>query len=339
MTTIQKIKLIVKPSTKQPDKQPIDIVNTNMESNKNTNTNISKSISSSTSTEFDKYQIIKSYAITDKLLGSGATSFVYLGYNTQTNKKVAVKKYTNLKNKSTQYNKALREIELLIKINHPHIIKLYDYYRDTETNEIYLFLEYCHNGSLKKFLGKNGYLDEKACNKLMYQLMLALKYLYHNGIYHRDIKLHNLLLTKKYKLKVSDFGLATLNMKGTLKKICGSPLYMSPEIILYNSYNSKSDLWSVGIVIYEILFGHNPYSNKLISNNLENLINYVKQKIVIDIPPLDKPIDANVPDICKNLISNLLIFEPENRINWDNYFHHEWFNLLKSQDNQNSLRN
>lgn len=272
---------------------------------------------------YSRFQNIKKYAITEKILGSGASSTVYLGYDTIKNKKIAVKKYTNLKNKSTQYNKALREIELLGKINHPNIIKLYDHYRDTETNEIYLFLEYCANGSLKKFLGKNGYLDEKNCNKLMYQLMISLKYLYNNGIYHRDIKLHNLLLSKKSNLKLSDFGLATLNMKGTLKKICGSPLYMSPEIIMYNSYNCKSDLWSVGIVMFEILFGHNPYPSNI--TTLQDLIKYINKKINIVIPPINRPSDSDITDNCKDLLSNLLIYDPNIRIEWANYFHHKWF--------------
>ena len=87
----------------------------------------------------------------------------------------------------------------------------------------------------------------------MKQFVSGLKYLYDNNYYHRDIKPDNLLLTKKYNLKITDFGLATQNKNGVFYRLCGSPLYMAPEILVTSKYKNISDIWSVGLVLFQFI--------------------------------------------------------------------------------------
>lgn len=267
---------------------------------------------------------IKNFIITDERLGRGSSATVYLGYHKTKKIKVAVKKFEFNASDTKVMRRAKREIDLLQRLSHPNIIKLYDVYNDTKKNDIYLFLEYCPRGSMKTFLGKGGYIEEIHVHKLVKQMVSALKYLIHSGIYHRDIKPQNLLLSKNFNLKISDFGLATMNMKGTFKKLCGSPLYMAPEILLSGSYNKKSDLWSIGIVIFEFLFGHHPFGNM---RNFSDLVKYVKDGVNIKLPPERKPKDVGVSENCLDLLERLLVVDPEKRMSWEDFFHHSWIKI------------
>ena len=95
------------------------------------------------------------------------------------------------------------------------------------------------------------------------ELISGLKYLYELNICHRDLKPQNILLDENYTIKISDFGLARLNNENNLMDtICGSPIYMAPEIMKYNKYDNKADIWSLGIIFYELLTGRTPFKVK-----------------------------------------------------------------------------
>lgn len=277
---------------------------------------------------------INKYIVTDKCVGNGSSANVYIGFDKVTKQKVAVKKF--IKNQE----KANREIEILKNINHPNIIKLYDYYIDTKNNIIYLFLEFCDKKSIKNYLGKGGYLDENNTKKIMYQLISSLNFLFEKNIYHRDVKLDNILLTDDYNLKLADFGLSTINKTNYFKRLCGSPLYMAPEILVLNKYTIKSDIWSVGIVMFELLFGYNPnYKIK----NLDDLL-YFYKKNIITIPPKEKPDDFFLSDEGMDVLTQMLKINHMERIEWNDLFNHKWFynieiphknDLLENQNNIN----
>jgi len=279
--------------------------------------------------------VIKNFIVTDQRLGRGSSATVYLGYHRKKKVKVAVKKFEIPPNNPRVRRRAHREMELLQRIKHPNIVRLYDVYFDNRKNDIYLFLEYCPRGSMKTFLGRGGYMEETHARRIMRQLCSALKYLIQHRIYHRDIKPQNLLLSKNYNLKVSDFGLATMNMKGTFRRLCGSPLYMAPEILLSGSYNKRSDLWSIGIVLFEFLFGHHPFKT---IRNFSDLVAYVRENVDIKLPPDSKPKNTEISEECLDLLRNLLIADPQKRITWENFFHHPW--LRKSRkfiDNEKKI--
>jgi len=278
---------------------------------------------------------IGNYVVTNKRLGRGASATVYLGYNDLSKLDVAVKKFEITNNNKRIERRAWREIKILQNILHPNIIKMYDYFHDKDKNDIYIFLEYCPIGSIKTFLGRGGYLDEKYVNRLMRQFISGLKYLFSLGIYHRDIKPDNLLLSKNYNLKISDFGLATINKSGQFNRLCGSPLYMAPEILISATYDKNSDIWSIGLVMFELLFGHHPLRN---IKNITDLIKFYTNKNKLVIPPNEKPDDVNLSEECIDLLQKILVSDIKYRISWEELFRHPWV-FLKIFNESDTLKN
>jgi serine/threonine protein kinase len=213
-------------------------------------------------------------------------------------------------------NHIKNEIEIMRKIKHKNIIELYDVIYD-DNKYVYLILEYCSMGSLSSFLNGKP-LKEKYVKNLMSQLRSATYYLHENNIFHRDIKPHNILLKNNHTLKLTDFGFARFfnNDEDKLANtICGSPIYMAPEIIKCNHYNSKTDLWSIGIILYEMIICKPPYRAR---NHFE-LINKIESQ------PVFLPVNISISDNCRNLIHKLLQKNPDNRISWNDFFNHIWF--------------
>ena len=138
-------------------------------------------------------------------------------------------------------------------------------------------MEFCSGGDFTHFQKKRA-IKEIHIHNYMKQLADGLKYLMENQILHRDLKPQNILITEGGFLKISDFGLAKeySNMSNKLKQTyCGSPMYMAPEILHYQKYDNKSDLWSVGIILYEMITGTPPYHVK----NFYQLIKKIEDQI------------------------------------------------------------
>lgn len=265
-------------------------------------------------------KIIHDYCVTEKRLGKGSSATVYLGYHKNTKKSVAVKKFELTDTDKRIERRAYREIQILHMLDNPHIIKLYDYFHDTDNNNIYLFLEYCEKGCLRNFLGRGGYLEERYVKKLMTQVKDGIEYLIQKNIFHRDIKPGNILLTKKYDIKIADFGLATYNISGAFYRLCGSPLYMAPEILISSEYTKYSDIWSLGLVLFEMFYGYHPFRN---IKDIINLIEFYKSDIKVKIPPIIKPNDVKISENGKDLLRKMIL--KNDRITWDDFFNHPWF--------------
>ena len=275
---------------------------------------------------------IGSYYIKDKkYFAKGAFSRIYLGYNKYTNYKVAIKQ---IKVEDTKKLKphVRREIDLHGKLSHPNIINLHDVIADDFNNNIFLILEYCKLGDLSKFQNRRP-INEIYMQSFVYQLKDALKYLKDKEIIHRDLKPQNLLISEGYILKLSDFGLAKelkkedaeIDLKQTY---CGSPMYMSPELIQHKKYNSNSDLWSIGVIIYEMITGEPPFKVK----NYKQLVEKMKTEIII--PHKYK---RNISNECCQLLESLLSIDSKQRITWDNFFEHPWLQSNKLIDFENQL--
>ena len=254
--------------------------------------------------------VLGNYILLNKSIGRGAFSKIYAGYTLFSNKNVAIKRIKNSKYKKN--SKLLdREIEIMKSLSHPNIIRLYDVIRDRNT--IYIVMEMCENGDFSKFLN-NRPLREKHAHRFLYQITSGLKYLHENKIIHRDLKPHNILLTKNFVLKISDFGLAKIFDDTMSETICGSPLYMAPEILTYQGNNSKADLWSVGIIFFEMLAGTTPYT----SSSIYELVQDIKNKKII------LPDFVDISENCIDILYKLLIINPKERISWEDFFVHPW---------------
>ena len=266
---------------------------------------------------------IKDYIVDKKRIGKGSFSTIYKCKNINDNKSYALKEIIIEKNKHKLNIK--REFEIMRKLNHKNIVKIHDVILDTHLSNIYFIMDYYEYGDLSKFLNKKP-LKEKFTRKYMKQLSNGLEYLLENNILHRDLKPQNILLSKNYDIKITDFGFATYYNKNTIiNTLCGSPMYMAPEIITKNGYDYKSDLWSVGIILYEMIHGYTPF-------NVSNFID-----LVIEIKKKNITIKVNVSESCQDLIIHLCVTNPKNRITWQEFFNHPWFENDELNNDENKL--
>lgn len=146
------------------------------------------------------------------------------------------------------------EIRLQKTIQHPHIAKLYQYFTDDEN--IYIVLEYCKNGNLAEYMRQNQRLLESEAIYYFLQTAFALEYLHTNQIIHRDLKLENLLLDSNGNVKLTDFGWSVLIAADTRQTYCGTIDYMAPEMVAGQQYDFKVDIWSLGVLLYELTQGN-----------------------------------------------------------------------------------
>jgi len=264
---------------------------------------------------------IGNYKIYRKAIGKGSFSKIYRGIN-DNHDDIAVK---IIKKKKINEKLVSREITLLKTVAHINIVKLIDVF--VSENKYYLILEYCHNGDLKQFV-KNKCLDEADILNFMTQIKNGLEYLHKNNITHRDLKPQNILVTENNILKISDFGFAKFHTENLSQTMCGSPLYMAPEILTYKNYTDLADLWSVGVIMYELFFNKTPVNGKNIYDLVRNIKKYNFSVI-----------NNNISKQALILLDGLLKIHPKNRLSWKNFFNHSWFNLKIEMKNKNMKKN
>lgn len=250
-------------------------------------------------------------------MGKGAYAEVFLGRLITNNEPVAVKvidkkifaNHYNLKNIQS-------EIEIMKKVEHKNIVRLLDVYQTT--NNMYIITEFCEEGDLMHYLKNRKKIPEKEAVRLLKDIIDGFKYLYSMGITHRDIKPANILL-KNGRCKISDFGFAKNLQYGentVMNSIVGTPLYMSPQILNRAHYTNKSDLWSVGLIYYEMLHGYTPWP----ANNEIQLINNIMSRQVM--------FDPVVSDKSRDWIKAALKIKEEERMSWEEAFNHPLFGEL-----------
>ena len=261
-------------------------------------------------TNFDKKYSYENFTkviedIFPKQLGSGSFGRVFLVSHNETKKLYALKVIEKRK-LLMSYGKLdiiYNEINIHSKLDHENIIKLYNVYEDNEN--INIILEYAPNGNLYELIAKqkNGFSEYKAFEYFI-QVVNAVYYLHNNNIIHRDIKPENILIGDDNKIKLCDFGWAkelTLENRSTF---CGTVEYMAPEIVGSENYDYSVDIWSLGILLYELLYGHSPFR----ADNTKNIILNIKSH---ELTYEDK--NKNISHSCKDLIKKLLNNNPQKR--------------------------
>lgn len=201
-----------------------------------------------------------------KLLGSGAFGEVYLCYDRDTGRELAVKQValTSMNAEASKEVRALEnEIQLLRNFQHERIVSYYGCQQSKSALSI--FMEYLSGGSLKDLLNKYGALTETVCRKYTRQVLEGLAFLHKNVIVHRDIKAANILRDSEGNVKLGDFGsskrLQTICSIAGLKTVVGTPYWMAPEVINGEGYGRKADIWSLGCTIVEMLTQRPPYAD------------------------------------------------------------------------------
>lgn len=256
------------------------------------------------------------FILTERL-GSGTYATVYKAYRKKDSREVVAVKVVGKKglNKASVEN-LLTEIEILKTVRHPHIVQLKDFQWDSEN--IYLILEFCSGGDLSRFIRSRRLLPERVARSFLQQLACALQFLHERNISHLDLKPQNILLNGGL-LKLADFGFAQYMSPWDEKHVLrGSPLYMAPEMVCSQQYDARADLWSVGVILYEALFGRPPFASRSYTE--------LEEKIRSD-KPIELCPSPHVSRECRDLLLRLLDRDPETRISFDEFFAHPFVDL------------
>ncbi|XP_006641127.2 serine/threonine-protein kinase ULK2 [Lepisosteus oculatus] len=255
------------------------------------------------------------------LVGHGAFAVVFKGrHRKKTDWEVAIKSI-NKKNLSKSQILLGKEIKILKELQHENIVALYDV--QETPNSVFLVMEYCNGGDLADYLQAKGTLREDTLRVFLQQIAAAMRVLNSKGIIHRDLKPQNILLSyvgrKKsslngIRIKIADFGFARyLQSNMMAATLCGSPMYMAPEVIMSQNYDAKADLWSIGTVIYQCLVGKPPFQ----ANSPQDLrLFYEKNKTLV--PNIPRETSPHLG----NLLLGLLQRNQKDRMDFDTFFSH-----------------
>ena len=250
----------------------------------------------------------------DDVLGSGGMSVVYLATQIRVNRQVAIKTLKlALDTKQVYRERFHREINLLCALNHPHIVTVYDCIFDEE-QQPYVVMDYLRGRSLEALIKEEGSLDVDRFARICIQVCSALEYAHKNGVIHRDLKPGNLVLMDDEMdfVKVVDFGLAKLSEESRKLtqsgELWGSPPYLSPEQCIGKPEDARSDIYSFGCVMYEMLTGKDPFHN---GTTIYELIQYH----VNTPPPSMRSVDPmlNFPDELERVIFKAMAKDPKDR--------------------------
>uniref|UniRef100_A0A8C6VD40 Serine/threonine kinase 33 n=1 Tax=Naja naja TaxID=35670 RepID=A0A8C6VD40_NAJNA len=229
-----------------------------------------------------------------------------------------------------------REVSILKRVNHEHIIHLEEVFETPK--RVYLIMELCEDGELKEILQRKGQFSESETRHIIQSLASAIAYLHKKDIVHRDLKLENILVKSsdideenemKLNIKVTDFGLAVQKMGGSesmFQSTCGTPIYMAPEVIFAHDYSQQCDVWSIGVIMYMLLSGEPPF----MASSEEKLFEVIKKGDL----HFKQPIWQTVNKAAKNILRLLLKVDPAHRITANELLDCQWITKVP-----NSYRN
>eukprot|EP01025_Chloroclados_australasicus_P018255 TRINITY_DN1946_c0_g2_i2.p1 TRINITY_DN1946_c0_g2~~TRINITY_DN1946_c0_g2_i2.p1 ORF type:complete len:675 (-),score=121.75 TRINITY_DN1946_c0_g2_i2:1748-3772(-) len=227
-----------------------------------------------------------------------------------------------------------KEIDILCGLEHENVVYLKEYFE--ENNKVYLITELLLGGELLEAVIERGTYSEADARTCFVQLLRGIRYLHQHKIVHRDLKLENLLLAAPDDIthvKIADFGLAKKVAEQQMQTICGTPQYVAPEIIMGNrdlEYGPAVDMWSAGVVLFILLGGYPPFYHES-----EAVLFEIIRKGLFK---FDDPVWEEVSDQAKDLISKLLVVNPNKRLSAGEALQHPWLGGVLSQSNLKGVR-
>ncbi|XP_053312847.1 serine/threonine-protein kinase SIK1 [Spea bombifrons] len=247
-----------------------------------------------------------------RTLGKGNFAVVKLARHRVTNTQVAIKIIDKTRLNEENLEKIYREVEIMKKLKHPHIIRLYQV---METKDmIYLVTEYAQNGELFDYLAVRGRLTEDEARRKFLQILSAVEFCHAHNIVHRDLKTENLLLSENSDIKLADFGFGNFYTDGCpLSTWCGSPPYAAPEVFLGKEYEGPLlDVWSLGVVLYVLLCGSFPFDGPDLA------------KLRLRVLEGRFRIPYFMSQDCESLIRRMLAVDPAKRLSVAQIKQHRW---------------
>ncbi|CAH8529738.1 unnamed protein product [Schistosoma rodhaini] len=263
------------------------------------------------------------------VLGNGAFAIVYKGrVRSNPDEPVAIK--IMLKDQNVLKSKTLlsKEICVLKDLNHENIVRLYDH--SISSSGVYLVMEYCNGGDLSEYLQAKRTLPEDTIRHFLIQIGSAMDAMNRKGFMHRDLKPGNILLSHcrdcghhvtsipgyLLSFKLADFGFARFLQDGMMAvTMCGSPMYMAPEVLMCRKYDAVADIWSMGIIVYQCLTGKAPFY----ANTPEALKNIYEKTAC-----LRPKIPVTTSKALQDLLLKMLIRKPSDRIDFQNFLNHRF---------------
>ncbi|KAH0978647.1 hypothetical protein GBA52_005824 [Prunus armeniaca] len=244
-----------------------------------------------------------------ELVGEGSFGKVYKGRRKYTGQTVAMKFIMKHGKSDKDIHNLRQEIEILRKLKHENIIEMLDSFESPQ--EFCVVTEFAQ-GELFEILEDDKCLPEEQVQAIAKQLVRALHYLHSNRIIHRDMKPQNILIGAGSIVKLCDFGFARAMSTNTvvLRSIKGTPLYMAPELVREQPYNHTADLWSLGVILYELFVGQPPFY----TNSVYALIRHIVKD------PVKYP--DNMSPSFKSFLKGLLNKVPQNRLTWPALLEH-----------------
>ncbi|XP_066487545.1 serine/threonine-protein kinase 33 isoform X2 [Tiliqua scincoides] len=277
-------------------------------------------------TRIDDGEAIQQIYTFGRKLGQGSFGVVMEATHKETGVKWAIKKMNREKAGSSAIKLLEREVNILKRVNHEHIIHLEEVFETPK--RMYLVMELCEDGELKKILHRKGYFTENETRHIIQSLASAIAYLHRKDIVHRDLKLENILVKSsdidednemKLNIKVTDFGLAVQKMGGSesmFQSTCGTPIYMAPEVISAHDYSQQCDVWSIGVIMYMLLCGEPPF----MAGSEEKLFDVIKKGDL----QFKHSIWDSVSEAGKHVLQLLLKVDPAHRITANELLDNQW---------------
>jgi serine/threonine-protein kinase len=254
-------------------------------------------------TSLGRYQVIEE-------LGKGAMGTVFKGVDPAINRPVALKTirldFVNDQAEMEELRDRLaREARAAGKLSHPNIVTIYDI--GSENNLHYIAMEYLEGQTLESLIKRKVKFSYKIIANIVAQICLGLQYAHEQGIVHRDIKPANIMVLPDYSVKVMDFGIARVDSSSMTRTgiAMGTPNYIAPELLQGKSVDRRCDIFSLGVVIYELITGRRPFKGE----NLTSLI----YSIINDDPKQPSSINENIPLIFDHITSKALQKNPVER--------------------------
>ena len=254
-------------------------------------------------TQFGRYKILE-------LIGKGGMGTVYKGLDPVLDRLVALKTIrldfaVSAQEASELKERLLREAKAAGKLSHPNIVTIYDV--GEQEGVQYIAMEYLSGYTLEGFINKKKELNYRIAAKIIMQVCAALNYAHRRGIVHRDIKPANIMLLEDFVVKVMDFGIARWEASSLTQSnvTLGTPHYISPEQLQGKPADKRSDIFSLGVVIYELLGGQKPFKGESISSLMYDILSHD--------PPLLSTLNEKIPLVFDRIASKALAKNPEER--------------------------